>query len=545
MTHEVTNQVPPFEDQNIFQLDPLLQELDLPAERAQNLSKFGEDLGSAETRKLGFLANENPPQLKTHDRYGHRQDYVEFHPSYHQLMSKGVAFGVHSLPWEPGQGGVEGCLERACGHYMMTQIEASVLCPLTMTFAGVPALSAAPQWLQDEWLPRLTSRQYDGRFLPASKKTGATMGMAMTEKQGGSDVRANTTRATSKDGESYTLRGHKWFCSAPMSDAFLTLAHTDKGLTCFFVPRFKPDGELNQIRVMRLKNKLGNKANASSEIEYEDAWAVRVGPEGRGVPTIIEMVNHTRLDCVVGSAAIMRGALVEALHHACHRSVFGNLLRDQPLMQNVLADLCLEWEASWRMVVRLCQAYGRAQDDPKERLFARFATAVAKFWVCKRTPMMVAECLECLGGNGYCEDFVQARHYREAPLSSVWEGSGNVISLDLLRALQREPDAVRVFIEEVAQSPHVTRQTLEAMLVQETSPFQARRLAQHLALHWQAQLMENSPTPNAGKLFYQSRLEQGSAVFGVQADQQATSELLDRFLQPISSGKLETAALHP
>lgn len=535
MTHDVTNQVPPLVDRNIYELDPLLQELELSKDRHDNLRAFGADLGSAQSRELGFLANENLPILQTHDRYGHRIDTVKFHPSYHQLMSKGVAFGVHSLPWEGPGVTVESCLERAAGHYMLTQVEASVLCPLTMTFAGVPALSAAPQWLQDEWIPRLTSRQYDGRFLPASEKTGATMGMAMTEKQGGSDVRANTTRAVQVDGDLYSIRGHKWFCSAPMSDAFLTLAQTENGLTCFFVPRFKPDGEVNEIRVMRLKNKLGNKANASSEVEYEDAWAVRVGAEGRGVPTIIEMVNHTRLDCVIGSVGIMRAALLEALHHCCHRKAFGAVLREQPLMQNVLADLCLEWEASWRMMTRLCQAYGRSSDDPKERMFARFATAVAKFWVCKRTPMMVAECLECLGGNGYTEDFALGRHYREAPLASVWEGSGNVISLDLLRALQREPEAVKVFIAEVAQSPHVTRQTLEAMLVQEATPFGARRFAQNLALHWQAQLMEQSTTPNAGKLFYESRLERGSAVFGIQGEQQATADLLDRFLEPLLS----------
>lgn len=447
-------------------------------------------------------------------------------------MKAGMEFGIHSLPWE-AQGAAPGAfLERAAGHYLLTQVEAGVGCPLTMTFAGVPALKNAPALLQDQWIPKLTSRSYDPRFLPVGEKTSATMGMAMTEKQGGSDVRANSTQAVALSGGGYSLRGHKWFCSAPMSDAFLTLAQTEAGLTCFFVPRFRRDGSVNNIRLMRLKNKLGNKSNASSEIEYEDAWAERVGDEGRGVSTIIEMVNHTRLDCVIGSAALMRAALSQALHHATHRRVFGAALIDQPLMRNVLADLCLEMEAAWRMVVRLCQAYGRGQTDPKERLFARVATAVAKFWVCKRAPLLVGEALECLGGNGYIEDFPQARLYREAPLSSVWEGSGNVISLDLLRAFQREPEAISIFLGEVSQSPHVTRQTLEAMVLQVTDPFSARRLAKILALQWQAQLMEGSTTPGAAGLFFSARWENRSSVFGTLDDPKRADKVLDRFAQP-------------
>jgi putative acyl-CoA dehydrogenase len=532
MTHEVFNQAPPLENRSLFQTDPLLSDLKLPRAAMARLKKFGQRLGMADFLHMGALANENPPVLRTHDKYGHRADQVSFHPAYHELMSAGMAFGIHSLPWEGSEATVETHLERAAGHYMLTQVEAGVGCPLTMTFAGVAALAQAPKNLADAWIPKLTSRNYDPRFLPVQDKTGATMGMAMTEKQGGSDVRANTTEATPVGGDIYSLRGHKWFCSAPMSDAFLTLAQTSAGLTCFFVPRFKPDGEVNAIRLMRLKNKLGNRSNASSEIEYEGAWATRVGDEGRGVSTIIEMVNHTRLDCVIGSTALMRAALAQALHHACHRRAFGAALIDQPLMRNVLADLCLETEAAWRMMVRLCQAYGRSKTDRRERLFARFATAVAKFWICKRAPMMVAEALECLGGNGYIEDFPQARLYREAPLSSVWEGSGNVISLDLLRAFQREPEAVAVFLDEVGRSPHVTRQTLEAMMLQVTDPFTARSLAKVLALQWQAQLMEHSTTPGADGLFFPSRWESRSSVFGTLVDESRANLVLDRFAEP-------------
>jgi putative acyl-CoA dehydrogenase len=533
MTHEVFNQAPPLENRSLYEIDPLLAELKLPKAATARLKKFGQRCGEAEFQRYGFLANENPPQLQTHDRYGRRHDQVQFHPAYHELMSAGMAFGVHSLPWEGEEVTVEAHLERACGHYMLTQVEAGVGCPLTMTFAGVPALLAhAPKELSERWVPRLTGRRYDPRFLPMEEKSACTMGMAMTEKQGGSDVRANTTEAVHLEGDVYRLRGHKWFCSAPMCDAFLTLAQTAPGVTCFFVPRFKPDGEVNAFRVMRLKNKLGNKSNASSEIEYDGTWAVRVGEEGRGVSTIIEMVNHTRLDCVIGSTALMRAALAQALHHCCHRRAFGAALVDQPLMRNVLADLCLEAEAAWRMMIRLCQAYGRSRQDRRERLFARFATAVAKFWVCKRTPMLVAEALECLGGNGYVEDFSLARIYREAPLSSVWEGSGNVISLDLLRAFQREPEAVSIFLDEVAQSPHVTRQTLEAMVLQVTDPFTARNLAKVLALQWQAQLMEHSTTPGADGLFFHSRWESRSSVFGTLTDQARADQVLDRFAAP-------------
>ena len=533
-THDVINQVPVLSDYNLWAVDPLLTELDLSSETQRRLREFGELLGQLETLEAGRLANENPPFLKTHDRYGHRCDLVEFHPSYHHMMSLGMEFGIHCLPWNQEQTNVSSFVERVAGHYMLSQVESGVGCPLTMTFSVVPALKkSAPKKLLEEWLPKLTARSYDPRFLPVAQKRSATMGMAMTEKQGGSDVRANTTRATHIEKDIYSLRGHKWFCSAPMSDAFLTLAQTDEGLTCFFVPRWKPNGEINQIRLVRLKNKLGNKSNASAEIEYEDAWALRLGEAGRGVPTIIEMVNHTRLDCVIGSAALMRAALTQALHHAKHRKVFGALLSEQATMINVLADLCLETESAWRMLTRLCQAYGRAHEDPKERAFARIATAVAKFWVCKRTPQMVVECLECLGGNGYIEDFPMARLFRESPLLSVWEGSGNVISLDLLRSFHKEPDALRLFIKELSKSEYVTAQSLEAMVLNDTNPFAARRFAQTLALRWQMQLMEDSTTPGASKAFYRSRIESGSSIFGLQAKPEECKSILNHFMSPL------------
>ncbi|MCA9795666.1 MAG: acyl-CoA dehydrogenase family protein, partial [Candidatus Eremiobacteraeota bacterium] len=357
------------------------------------------------------------------------------------------------LPWTKDTPDVALHLERAAGHYMLSQIEAGVGCPLTMTFAGVPALrSSAPKELQEMWIPKLTGKQYDRQFAPVTQKSAATMGMAMTEKQGGSDVRANTTRATHLEGDYYSLRGHKWFCSAPMCDAFLTLAYTDKGLTCFFVPRWKPDETRNSLRVVRLKNKLGNKSNASSEIEYEDTWAVKVGEEGRGVPTIIEMVNHTRLDCIIGSAALMRQALVQAIHHTRHRKAFGALLSEQPLMMNVLADLAIESEASTRLALWLARGYDDVHGSAGRRALVRIATAVSKYWVCKRAPRMIVECLESHGGAGYVEESILPRIYREAPLSSIWEGSGNVMCLDVLRAISKEPESLPALLGELAEA---------------------------------------------------------------------------------------------
>jgi putative acyl-CoA dehydrogenase len=399
--------------------------------------------------------------------------------------------------------------------YLYYQQEAGVGCPLTMTFAAVPALRKQPE-IADEWIPRITSNVYDPRFIPAAQKRGALIGMAMTEKQGGSDVRANTTRARAighgGPGGEYLLTGHKWFCSAPMNDAFLTLAQAERGLSCFLVPRWRPDGTRNSIAIQRLKDKLGNRSNASSEIEYRDTWAQLVGEEGRGVPTIIEMVNHTRLDCVIGSAALMRQAIAQAVHHAAHRRAFGKLLIDQPAMQNVLADLALECEAATALMLRLARAYDRA-DDERERAFSRIATAVAKFWVCKRTPQLVAEALECLGGNGYVEESIMPRLYREAPLNSIWEGSGNVMCLDVLRAIHREPKSLEALTAEL-QSAKGMNADYDRFLAQleadlhdpNDAELRARHIVECLALALEASVLLNAKNSQIADAFIASRL---------------------------------------
>src|SRR5580704_8809155 len=455
-THSVENQPPVLENYNAFVTDVPLKEGVIREGGSwglERLEKFGGLVGSARVIALGHQANRNPPILRTHDRFGRRIDEVDFHPAWHELMTLGVENETHALPWRTPKPGAH--VVRAALEYLYYQQEAGVGCPLTMTFAAVPTLRKQPE-IADEWMPRITSTVYDPRFIPASEKRGALIGMAMTEKQGGSDVRANTTRARAighgGPGGEYLLTGHKWFCSAPMNDAFLTLAQTERGLTCFFVPRWRPDGSRNVFAIQRLKDKLGNRSNASSEIEYRDTWARRVGEEGRGIPTIIEMVNHTRLDCVAGSAALMRQAVVQAIHHASHRRAFGQLLIDQPAMQNVLADLAVESEAATALMARLARAYDRAATDEQERHFARIATAVGKFWVCKRAPAHVVEALECLGGNGYVEESIMPRLYREAPLNSIWEGLGNVMCLDVLRAIQREPQSLEALRGELASA---------------------------------------------------------------------------------------------
>ncbi|MCW3001891.1 MAG: alkylation response protein [Conexibacter sp.] len=453
-THEVRNQVPPLEGRNLF-LDHTALVEGLAREgggwahdRAVEVGQFW----GGEPQAWGFTANENPPVLHTHDRYGNRLDAVEFHPAWHQLMARGVHDEMHALPWNDPRAGAH--VARAAIYMSGTQAEAGFGCPITMTFAAVPALRATPE-LAEEWIPRLTARGYDGALKPASEKPGAICGMAMTEKQGGSDVRANTTIATPVNGGGtggeHLLVGHKWFCSAPMSDLFLVLAQTDAGLSCFAVPRFLPDGTKNEgFQLQRLKDKLGNKSNASSEVEFRGAWGRMVGEPGRGVPTIIEMVGHTRLDCVMGGAGGMRQAVAIATWHAMHRAAFGKLLIDQPLMRNVLADLAVESEAATALTLRLCRAYDEAAaNDPRADLFKRLATAVAKYHVCKRVPNHAFEALECLGGNGYVEASGMPRLYREAPLCSIWEGSGNVMALDVLRALARTPEALDVFLEEL------------------------------------------------------------------------------------------------
>ena len=510
-THEVFNQPPPLAKYNPFTADAALREA-VSREGAgwaeDELAAFGELTGRPEIIELGHLANRHPPRLITHDRYGHRVDEVEFHPAYHQLMKIGVEAEIHALPWNRRRPGSH--VARAVKHYLFTQVEAGVHCPLTMTFASVPALAAQPE-VAEEWVPRATSTTYDPASRPSAEKAGCLIGMAMTEKQGGSDVRANTSRAVpARPGgpgtdEAYLLTGHKWFCSAPMCDAFLTLAHTENGLSCFLVPRWRPDGSRNVLLLQRLKDKLGNRSNASSEIEYRDTWALRVGEEGRGVPTIIEMVNHTRLDCMIGSAALMRQALAQATHHAAYRSAFGRLLKDQPLMANVLADLALESEAATVLTMRVARAYDETE-APETRALRRIVTAIGKYWVTKRGPAMVCEALECHGGNGYVEESIMPRIYREIPLSSIWEGSGNVMCLDVLRAMTRDPATLPALMNELGQA-RGTERRYDRLLAEieievgrgDDSQVRARWIVERLALALQAGLLlRHAPSWVAG-----------------------------------------------
>ncbi len=426
----------------------------------ERASELGRLIGGEPQQQWGRLANENKPVLRTHDRFGNRIDEVEFHPAWHKLMALGVEHELHSLPWTSEQPFAH--TARAALYMTAMQAEAGFCCPITMTFAAIPALRAQPE-LAAEWEPLLTASSYDPRLIEAREKGSAIAGMAMTEKQGGSDVRANTTVARALNGggagAEYELHGHKWFCSAPMSDVFLVLAQTDEGVSCFLLPRILPDGARNEFHIQRLKDKLGNHSNASSEIELHGAWARMLGEPGRGVPTIIEMVGHTRLDCVIGAAAGMRSGVASATHHATYREAFGKRLIDQPLMRNVLADLCVESEATTALAMRLARAYDEAHADAQEgendtdaQLFKRLATAVGKYWACKRAPNHAFESLECFGGNGYVEESGMPRLYREAPLASIWEGSGNVMSLDVLRALTRAPRALEVFLQELREA---------------------------------------------------------------------------------------------
>jgi putative acyl-CoA dehydrogenase len=458
--------------------------------------------------------------LRTHDRYGNRIDEVEFHPAWHELMAVAVGAGLHAAPWHaagPGNHHVR----RAAAFYVWSQVEGGHGCPVSMTYAAIPALRAEPA-LAAEWEPGLVSRCYDPGLRPPSTKSGLLAGMGMTEKQGGSDVRANTTRAVPQPDGSYRLLGHKWFCSAPMCDMFLVLGQAPGGLTCFLVPRVRPDGGRNPFRLQRLKDKLGNRSNASSEVEFEDTAAWRVGAEGRGVPTIIEMVQLTRLDCVIGAAACMRAAVAQAIHHTTHRSAFGGPLRDKPLMRNVLADLAVEAEAAVALMLRLA-AVVDARDDQhfsgagvpqNEAAFGRIATVLGKFWVCKRTPTVVAEALECLGGNGYVEDSGMPRLYREAPLNSIWEGSGNVIALDLLRSMARQPETVPAFLAEVELAAGADTRldaAVKRLREQLASPddvvVRARRVAELAALCLQGSLLVRFAPAAVADAFCASRLD--------------------------------------
>jgi putative acyl-CoA dehydrogenase len=524
-THTVLNQAPPLQDVDVFASNlPLVEAVEREgagwvSERASALGRF---VGGAPQQEWGRLANENRPVLHTHDRYGNRIDEVEFHPAWHQLMKLGVEHELHSLPWTSAEPFAH--TARAAMYMTAMQAEAGFACPITMTFAVVPALRAQPE-LAAEWEPLVTAASYDPRSIPASEKGSAIAGMAMTEKQGGSDVRANTTVATAVGGGGaggeYEIVGHKWFCSAPMSDVFLVLAQTEEGLSCFLLPRILPDGGRNAFHIQRLKDKLGNHSNASSEIELHGAWARMVGDPGRGVPTIIEMVGHTRLDCVIGTAAGMRVGVVSATHHAAHRSAFGKKLIDQPLMRNVLADLCLESEATTALAMRLARAYDEAhadaengEDSSDAQLFKRLATAVGKYWTCKRAPNHAFESLECLGGAGYVEESGMPRLYREAPLASIWEGSGNVMSLDVLRALTRSPRSLEVFVAEVEQAggadPRLdasVRRLKDQFSDPATLEERARRVVESMALCLQASLLVRHAPAAVSDAFCASRLD--------------------------------------
>ncbi|MER7809716.1 acyl-CoA dehydrogenase family protein [Streptomyces sp900116325] len=512
-THTVSNQVPPLVDYDVFAADRALTEAverhlapELLAGARDELGELGRSAGSAQVQRWGAQANEYPPKLRTHDRYGHRIDEVEFHPAWHRLLGHAVTAGLTDAWGRPG-----GHVRRAAGFLVWTQPEGGHGCPLSMTHAAVPALRTDPV-LAAEWEPRLTSWVYEEGLRPPAQKAGVLFGMGMTEKQGGSDVRANTTRAEplSADGE-YLLTGHKWFCSAPMSDGFLVLAQAPGGLTCFLLPRVLPDGTRNTFAIQRLKDKLGNRSNASSEVEFDGTWARRVGDEGRGVRTIIEMVAATRLDCVLGSAALMRQAVAQAIHHCTYRSAFGGVLIEKPLMRNVLADLALESEAATVLALRLAAAYDA--DTETERAFLRIAVPTAKYWVTKRCTPLAGEALECLGGNGYVEESGMPRLLREAPLNSIWEGSGNVQALDVLRALQREPQALNAFLQEVGRArgaDHRLDGAIKDMLTELADlngiEARARRLVERMALVLQGSLLVRWAPPEVADAFCASRL---------------------------------------
>ncbi len=517
LTHEVSNQATPLTDYNVFEADRTLVE-SVRREGAdwaeQRISKVGAFAGSERAIELGRLANENPPKLRTHDRFGHRVDEVDFHPAWHELLGASVANELHSLPWrEPGVGAH---VARGAAFMCFGQAEAGVGCPISMTYSVIPALRHQPE-IAAEWEPRFTTAAYDGSNVPAPQKPGALAGMGMTEKQGGSDVRANTTIARPLNGggpgAEYELTGHKWFMSAPMCDAFLVLAQADGGISCFLFPRWTPDGERNSFRLQRLKDKLGNRSNASSEIEFDGAWAQLVGDEGAGVRTIIEMVNHTRLDCVQGGTAGMRAGLAQAIHHASQRSTFGRVLVEQPLMQNVLADLAIESEAATISAMRLARSYDEAiAGDEQAQSLKRISNAVLKYWITKRAPSHAVECLECLGGNGYVEESGMPRLYRESPLNSIWEGSGNVQCLDVLRAMVKSPEALDAYFDEVSEGASEPRVATEAdALRAELSDMaeveaRARRIVERMALLLQGSLMVRFGDEASSSAFVSSRL---------------------------------------
>ena len=520
---ESLNQPPVLENYNLFASDAALQTAIESNGGAWNnacAADFGEILGKAETLELGNLANKNPPVLKTHDRFGNRLDLVEFHPSYHALMRVGIENETHSLVWTSENDGAY--VARSALAFLKQQVDEGTSCPLTMTFAAVATLKINRE-ISDSWLPRVLSNEYDERFVPAPEKRGATFGMAMTEPQGGSDVRANITFAEklNETGE-YKITGRKWFCSAPMCDAFLVLAQTTRGLSCFLLPRFKPDGAKNAFYIQRLKDKLGNKSNASSEVEFHQSYAQIVGEEGRGVANIMEMVRHTRLDCAVGSAGTLRRAVAESAHHCAHRAAFGKLLIEQPLMRNVLADLALESEAATALAFRLARGFDESKSSAEAKIFTRIATAIGKFWICKRAVFAVSEAMEVIGGNGYVEESVLPRLYRDVPVNSIWEGSGNVQCLDVLRAMRKEPEGIEVLLDEIKASNGVNvnfdcyvRNIERELLNADNLEFRARRVVEKLALALQASVLLKNAPDYVAEAFCNSRLaNDGNLNFG-------------------------------
>ena len=542
LTHSVDNQVPPLRNLNLYSSDLVLREA-IAREGggwgAADLEVYGAIAGG-ELMELGYTANENKPKLKLFDRYGNRLDEAEFHPAYHRIMALGLKHGVAGYAWRhAGKPGAH--VARAGFAYLHNQAEQGTSCPLTMTYACVAALQHEPALAKD-YVPRVAGTDYDPVVKPALAKSTLTIGMGMTEKQGGSDVRSNTTKAYAQADGTYEIVGHKWFFSAPMCDAWLVLAYTDTGITCFLAPKMKPDGARNAIRVQRLKDKLGDWSNASSEVEFQGAWAQRVGPEGRGIATILEMVALTRLDCMIGSSSLMRQALVQALHHASYRKAFGKRLIEQPLMRNVLADLALESEAATALTFRVARAVDASERDPHEAAMARLATALGKYWVCKRAPAFVNEAQECLGGAGYVEETNLPRLYRQAPLNSIWEGSGNIQCLDVLRALSREPETREAYLTELAalRGAHTDYDRELNWLAHAfddpaTLELRARHVVERMTLALQASILLRGGDPAVADLFCRTRLAgQQGLVFGTLPADSPFETLLARALPALA-----------
>jgi putative acyl-CoA dehydrogenase len=530
------NQPPVLADYNLFSSDQALKEAcehNGASWNNEHAEDFGLLLGSSETLALGDAANKNTPVLKTHDRFGNRLDAVEVYPSYHELMRISIENRVHSLAWESDRSGSYAA--RSVLAFMKQQVDEGTSCPVTMTFAAVPTLKIEPD-VADEWLPLLMTNEYDQRFIPAKEKRGITIGMAMTEPQGGSDVRSNSTFAEKLAGTGeYSITGRKWFCSAPMSDAFLVLAQTEPGLSCFLVPRFKPGGTKNAVHLLRLKDKLGNRSNASSEVEFHGAFGRIIGEEGRGVANIMEMVRHTRLDCAVGSAGTLRRALAEVIHHCSYRTAFGKLLIDQPLMQNLLADLALESEAATALAFRLARGFDESRSESQARLFTRAATAIGKFWICKRAVFAVGEAIEVLGGNGYVEESVLPRLYRDIPVNSIWEGSGNVQCLDVLRSMKKEPESIEAVMSELngarglsgVYDNFITSLPEEFTAAQDPE-YNARRIVEKTGLALQAAALLRCTPGFVAEAFCNSRLANRYLGFGTLEGGSNASKIVER-----------------